>query len=52
MTRFLNLPITWRDLGRSVLRVVLLTITAGLMTVGKLVYISGARLQDLGERFR
>jgi hypothetical protein len=49
MTRFLNPPIAWRDLGRSTLRVVLLTTAAGLMTAGKLLYITGARVQHFGE---
>ncbi len=49
MTRFLNPPIAWKDLGRSAMRTVLLTTAAGLMAGGKLLYITGARLQAIGE---
>jgi hypothetical protein len=49
MTRFLHPPIAWRDLGRSALRTVLLTTAAGLMAGGKLLYLTGARLQQIGE---
>jgi hypothetical protein len=52
MTRFLHPPIAWRDLGRSALRVVALTAAAGLMTAGKLLYVTGARLQHIGEELR
>lgn len=52
MTRLLYPPIAWRDLGRSTWRVLLLTIAAGLMAVGKLFYVTGARLQHVGEETR
>ena len=50
MTRFLNPPIAWRDLGRSALRTILLTTAAGLMATGKILYIAGGQLQHLGEQ--
>jgi hypothetical protein len=41
--------IDWRGLGRAAIRIVALTTAAGLMVGGKLLYISGARLQHFGE---
>jgi hypothetical protein len=52
MTRFLHPPIAWRDLGRSTLRTTLLVAATALMGLGKLTYVTGARLQHLGEELR
>ena len=51
MARFLNPPIAipWRDLGRSALRIVVLTTAAGMVAAGKGLWIAGARLQQFGE---
>jgi len=49
MIRSLTPPIAWRDLGRSIVRVVVLTTAAGLMATGKVLYVTGARLQHFGE---
>jgi len=51
MTRFLNPPIAtpWRDLGRSALRIVVLTTAAGMLGASKGLWIAGARLQQFGE---
>jgi hypothetical protein len=51
MTRFLNPPIAnpWRDLGRSALRIVVLTTAAGMLAAGTGLCIAGSRLQQFGE---
>jgi hypothetical protein len=50
MTRFFpRIDISWRDLGRSALRTVVLTTAAGLMTGGKYIYLAGVALKDVGE---
>jgi hypothetical protein len=49
MTRFLIPPLAWRSLGRSALRGAAQITAAGLMAAGKLIYVSGACLQQFAE---
>ena len=41
--------IPWRELGRSGLRIVVMTTAAGLMTSGKYIYIAGVALRQFAE---
>jgi hypothetical protein len=50
MTRFFpTIDISWRELGQSALRTVVLTTAAGLMIGGKYIYLAGVALKDFGE---
>jgi len=49
MIRVLRPPIAWRALSQSALRAALLATATTLMVAGKLLYVTGARLQHCGE---